>query len=278
MAGPAALVKKVSIMSSNVKTIVLTGFGINCDHETALAFELAGAQAVRVHFNDLAEAPEMLADAQILAFPGGFSFGDHVASGRILANRLRHRMHAPLQDFVRTGKLAIGICNGFQVMVKLGLLPLSSGEFTQEVTLSHNNSNRYEDRWVTLLPDAASRCVWTHGLRPFEVPVRHGEGKFIPRNDELLSALQAGGQIALRYAGPDGRPAHGVYPANPNGSIDDIAGICNPSGRIFGLMPHPEAFLYRENHPRWTRENLPEEGAGLALFKNAVAFANEHLV
>lgn len=262
-------------MTTTPHALVLTGFGINCDNETQLVFERAGATATRVHLNDLAERPEQLRDAQILAVPGGFSFGDHVASGRILANRLRYRLREPLKEFVAAGKLAIGICNGFQVLTKMGMLPLTTGDFAQEVTLTHNDSNRYEDRWVTLLGEAGSKSVWTRGIAALEVPVRHGEGKFVPRDAALLAKLEANGQIALRYAGSDGAPAQGVYPANPNGSVGDIAGICDPSGRIFGLMPHPEAYWQRTNHPQWTRMELPEEGAGMQIFRNAVAFARE---
>jgi phosphoribosylformylglycinamidine synthase len=260
-----------------VNALILTGFGINCDHETARAFEMAGAKADRVHLNDLAEDPARLEHYQILAIPGGFSFGDDVASGRILANRLRYRLGGPLKEFVAAGKLAIGICNGFQVMVKMGLLPLFEGDFAQEVTLTHNNSSRYDNRWVNLKVDAASKCVWLKDIDTLEVPVRHGEGKFIPRDDATLQRLRDAGQVVVRYALKDGSPAAGAFPANPNGSTDDIAGICDPTGRIFGLMPHPEAFLHRTNHPRWTRESLPEEGAGLRLFQNAVAFATTHL-
>lgn len=261
----------------SVNALILTGFGINCDRETALAFERAGARAERIHLNDLAEMPERFQDFQILAVPGGFSFGDDVASGRILANRLRYRLGEPLRQFVAAGKLAIGICNGFQVMVKMGLLPLFEGEFAQEVTLTHNNAGRFDNRWVNLNVNADSPCVWTRGMTQLEVPIRHGEGKFIPRDDATLARLQQQGQIVLRYANADGTLAGGAFPANPNGSMDDVAGICDPSGRIFGLMPHPEAFLHRSNHPRWTREELPEEGAGLQLFKNAVTFAEKEL-
>lgn len=260
-----------------VEAIVLTGFGINCDHETAHAFERAGAAARRIHLNDLIEAPEALDRAQILAVPGGFSFGDDVASGRILANRMRYRLGAPLERFVKDRKLVIGICNGFQVLVKMGILPLFEGRMQQEVTLTHNDSGRYEDRWVHLQADPATPCVWLRGIHHLELPVRHGEGKFIVPNAGVLQQLQANGQIALRYADADGSPANGVYPRNPNGSMDDIAAICDPSGRIFGLMPHPEAFVDREHHPRWTREVLPEEGAGLALFRNAVEYAAERI-
>ncbi len=261
------------------QALILTGFGINCDAETAQAFERAGASAERVHLNDLAADPAMLERFQILAVPGGFSFGDDVASGRILANRLRYRLGEALQGFVAEGKLAIGICNGFQVLVKLGMLPFSDGAFRQDVTVTHNDSGRFEDRWVALERDPATPCVWLHGIERIELPIRHGEGKFIPRDDATLAALQAGGQIALRYASRQGSgPARGAYPDNPNGSTDDVAGICDPSGRIFGLMPHPEAYLDRLNHPRWTREDLPEEGAGLQLFRSAVDFAAKELI
>ena len=261
----------------SVNALILTGFGINCDRETALAFERAGARAERVHLNDLAADPARMADYQILAIPGGFSFGDDVASGRILANRLRHRLGDPLRDFVAAGKLAIGICNGFQVMVKMGILPLFDGDFRQEVTLTHNNSSRFDNRWVNLSVAPKTPCVWLKGITQLEVPIRHGEGKFIPRDEATLERLKAGGHVAVRYALADGTPAGGAFPANPNGSTDDIAGICDASGRIFGLMPHPEAFLSRYNHPRWTREELPEEGAGLQIFRNAVEFAAANL-
>lgn len=261
----------------SVRALVLTGFGINCDYETQHVFELAGAQATRVHINDLVEAPGQLAGHHILAVPGGFSFGDHVASGRILANRMRYRLREPLQEFVQAGKLAIGICNGFQVMVKMGLLPMLGDGFEQEVTLTHNDSNRYEDRWVTLRAERGTKCVWTEGIESLEAPVRHGEGKFVPKDDATLRRLEENGQIVFRYAGAGEACAAGSYPANPNGSIGDVAAICDPSGRIFGLMPHPEAFWNRLNHPQWTRTELPEEGAGMQLFRNAVAFAKANL-
>ena len=261
-----------------VNALVLTGFGINCDAETALAFEMAGAHAARVHLNDIIADTSILEEHHILAVPGGFSFGDDVASGRILANRLRYKLGDALRQFVNDKKLIIGICNGFQVLVKMGLLPGNNGAFTQDVTITHNDSNRFENRWTHLAVDPNTPCVWLNNITGFEVPVRHGEGKFIPRDEAVLAQLRAHGQIALRYGMPDGEPARGQFPYNPNGSTDDVAGICDPSGRIFGLMPHPEAFLHRENHPRWTREDVPEEGAGLALFRNAVAHVQETLL
>lgn len=261
-----------------VRALVLTGFGINCDAETKVALDRAGASADRVHLNDLIEAPERFRDYHILAVPGGFSFGDDVASGKILANRLRYKLGDALRQFVSDGKLAIGICNGFQVMVKMGLLPAIEDLFKQEVTLTHNASGRFEDRWVHLVADPKSPCVWTRGLSLFELPVRHGEGRFLARDAETLQTLQSRGLIALRYGTANGAPANGVYPANPNASVDDIAGICDASGRIFGLMPHPEAYTERTHHPRATREALPDEGVGLRLFRNAVEYAKTTLL
>ena len=260
----------------NVKALILTGFGINCDRETQAAFLAAGAEAERVHLNDIVADPAVLESFQILAVPGGFSFGDDVASGRILANRLRYTLGAPLKQFIADEKLIVGICNGFQVLVKMGILPLRDGEFRQETTLVWNDSCRFENRWVALEAAPGTKCVWLEGIDRIELPIRHGEGKFIPRGAALLDALKAGGQVALRYVNRDGSPANGVFPANPNGSTDDIAGICDPSGRIFGLMPHPEAFLDGVNHPRWTREGLTEEGAGLQVFRNAVRYVQAH--
>ena len=263
----------------NVKALVLTGFGINCDQETESALNRAGAEAVLVHLNDIVAEPAMLADYQVLAVPGGFSFGDDVASGRILANRLRHKLGDPLKRFVEDGKLVIGICNGFQVLVKMGILPLFEGEFKQEVTLTWNETSRFENRWITLQCAPNTPCVWLKDIGHIELPVRHGEGKFIPRDAGVLERLQANGQVVVRYVKPDGSPARGEFPYNPNGAVDDIAGICDPSGRIFGLMPHPEAFVDRSNHPQWTRKKgLPAEGAGLRIFRNAVAYACANLL
>lgn len=258
--------------------LILTGFGINCDKETANAFVRAGAHAERMHLNDIAADPSCLERYQMLAVPGGFSFGDDIASGRILANRLRHKLGGPLKKFVQDGKLIIGICNGFQVLVKMGILPLFEGDFKQEVTLAWNNSCRFENRWVNLKIDPKTKCVWLKDMDMLEVPVRHGEGKFIARDEATLDRLRKQGQVAVRYADDRSAPAKGVFPANPNGAQDDIAGICDPSGRILGLMPHPEAHVDATNHPQWTRKGLSGEGAGLQVFRNAVAYAAGHLM
>lgn len=252
--------------------LVLTGFGINCDLETETAFRRAGASAERVHLNDLIAGPSALRESNILAVPGGFSFGDDVASGRIFANRLRYKLGDALKEFVDDGNLVIGICNGFQVIAKMGLLPYREGELVQEVTLTHNDSGKFGNRWICLKKEPNTVCVWLDGVEEIEMPVRNGEGKFIPRDDALLRDLERRGQVAVRYVKPDGTPARGEYPHNPNGSVGDIAGICDPSGRVFGLMPHPEAHQFPTNHPRWAREGLAEEGAGLAVFTSAVRY------
>ena len=261
----------------NTRAIVLTGFGINCDGETEAALSRAGALTERVHLNDAIATPAILANYHILAIPGGFSFGDDVASGKIFANRLRYKLGNELKQFVADGKLVIGICNGFQVMVKMGILPLFGNEFEQEVTLTNNDSARFENRWVHLKIVPDTKCVWVKGMEKLELPIRHGEGKFIPKDDAVLQRLRANRQVALRYCHANGDPANNEFPVNPNGAIDDIAGICDPSGRVFGLMPHPEAHVDGTNHPRWTREALAVEGAGLQIFRNAVAYVQENL-
>ena len=191
----------------SVRAIVLTGFGINCDNETQAALNRAGATAERVHLNDIIEAPAKLDEYQIFAVPGGFSFGDDVASGKVLANRLRYKLGEPLHKFVADGKLMIGICNGFQVLVKMGILPMFDGEFKQEVTLTHNTTGRFENRWVHLNACPATKCVWLKDVESLPLPIRHGEGKFIPRDDAVLERLKSNGQVALRYATADGAQA-----------------------------------------------------------------------
>ena len=221
------------------RALVLTGYGINCDYETAHAFNLpaVGGDGVRVHLNDLIAAPQMLRDYQIFAIPGGFSFGDDIASGKVLAVKLRGRLLEPLRAFVEHGRLVLGICNGFQVLVKLGLLPNLEGECRQDVTLTFNDSGHFEDRWVYLKVNPASNCVFTTGVDRVYLPVRHGEGKFIPRDMSTLETLEARHGIVMRYVDKDGQL--GGYPWNPNGSVANIAGICDLTGRVFGLMPHP---------------------------------------
>ncbi len=258
------------------KVLVLTGYGINCDMELAHAFKLAGAEAERVHLTDLINGTRKLSDFHMLALPGGFSFGDDIASGKVLANMLKYNLGEQIQEFISAGNLIIGICNGFQAMVKMGLLPAFNGDYAaQEVTLTFNDSGRFEDRWVHLKRYKNSKCVFTKGIDGMYLPVRHGEGKFVAKNPHVLARLKKNNQVVFQYVDKDGGLAG--YPFNPNGSVDNIAGICDETGRVFGMMPHPEAFQHRTNHPRWTREELPEEGAGVAIFRNAVEYVRERL-
>ncbi|MBI1372298.1 MAG: phosphoribosylformylglycinamidine synthase I [Phycisphaera sp.] len=243
------------------KTLILRTAGTNCDEELAHAFRLAGSDTDKVHLNTLIEQPAMLDGFDMLGLPGGFSYGDDIAAGRIFANRLRHRLYDALRTFVAAGKPVIGICNGFQLMVKAGLLPAfelpEGAPPKQVVTLTDNAKPRFVDRWVGLRVDADTRCVWTAGLGEFELPIAHGEGRFVA-DDDVLNKLEEQGQVALRYTD------------NPNGSLRDIAGLCDPTGLVFGLMPHPERFTHITNHPRWTRETITSP-AGLQMFRNAVA-------
>ncbi len=265
------------------RTLILTGYGINCDRETQYAFTIAGADASRVHVNDIIDGREKLSDYQILAIPGGFSYGDDIASGRVLANKLRANLDDDVQRFISDEKLVIGICNGFQVLVKAGLLPGLGGNYSkQTVTLTSNESGRYEDRWVHLA-GRSGKCVFTKGIERIYLPVAHGEGRFTDGRAEgsIIEALKHGGQIAFVYCCEDGTEAGGAFPANPNGSVADIAGICDPTGRVFGMMPHPERFLHFTHRPDWTKRRetasrsggtLPEEGEGLRIFTNAVKY------
>ena len=256
------------------KALVLTGYGINCDYETQHAFNLVGADAKRVHINDIIDKMENLEDYQILAFPGGFSFGDDISSGKVLANKMKFSIFGDLQKFIDDGKVIIGICNGFQSMVKLGILPAFERNYKKQVTtLTFNDSGRFEDRWVYLKINPKSRCIFTKNIDMLYLPVRHGEGKFVAK-EIFLQKLNKNNQVALWYVDEKGDLSD--YPWNPNGSLENIAGICDGTGRIFGLMPHPEAYLYKTNNPRWTREKLSEEGMGVKVFRNAVDFIKEN--
>lgn len=261
-----------------IKVIILRTAGTNCDKETAFAFQSAGATTELVHINQLSRGAKNLDDYQILAMPGGFTYGDDIASGKILANELKFAIEKDLERFIRCGKLILGICNGFQVLVKAGLLPNLTGNFrTIEATLTLNDSNKFEDRWV-FLKKPATKCIWTKGInKAIALPVAHGEGKFVPRDNKVLGRLKKDGLIALEYVDAGGKKAG--YPHNPNGAVEDIAGICDPTGRIFGLMPHPERHLSPYQHPEWTRRSVKkgEEGDGLEIFKNGVNFAKKYL-
>lgn len=259
------------------KVIVLRTAGTNCDYETVHAFRMVGADVDLVHINQLIRGEKGLSPYQILALPGGFSYGDDIAGGKILANELKYRLKEPVEQFVADGKLIIGICNGFQVMVKAGLLPGFNGiSDTQETTLYTNDSGKFECRWVYLKHIDNGKCVFTRNIREtIYLPVAHAEGKFTTISEETLDALEVGDQVVFEYVNPEGD--YTDYPWNPNGSDRNIAGICDSTGRIFGLMPHPERYLSKYNHPRWTREELKEEGDGVAIFRNAVEYAQREL-
>ena len=274
-------------MGKDVRAIVVAGNGTNCEIEMAWACRLGGADVVDiVDISDLMHGETRLEEYHMLNFPGGFMDGDDLGAAKAGANRIRHariaysneRLIDQILSFISDGKLILGICNGFQLLVKLALLPGPAGAGAdQEVTLTFNDSGRFEDRWVNLVVDGASPCVFTRGIESICLPVRHGEGKYVPRAPKVAEDILTSHLAAVRYADGAGRPTMD-YPANPNGSAEAVAGICDRTGRIFGLMPHPEAYLHYTNHPRWTREVLPDEGAGVALFRNAVNFIRENLI
>jgi len=258
-----------------VKAIVLRAAGINCDLETDYALQLAGSQAQRVHINRLISDKSLLQDCQILLLPGGFSYGDDVAAGKILANQVVHHLADAVREFIEAGKLVLGICNGFQVLVKAGILPggLLSSE-KQAVTITCNDSGRFEDRWVYLAPQG-QRCVFIDAGRQIYLPVAHAEGKVVSRDEASLESLKAGGHVAFKYV--DSRGQEGGYPVNPNGSVDSIAALTDSTGRVLGLMPHPERFVRSMQHPRWTRGEAGGRGGdGMTIFRNAVRFVREH--
>ena len=258
-----------------VKALVITGFGLNCEKETTAAFEYVGAEVSMVHLNDLIAGKRSLKDFQILAFIGGFSFGDHLGAGTVFANRVHFRLHDELKEFIAAGKLIIGICNGFQTISRLGIVPALNGNyFVQQAALAHNDSGVFRDDWCVLRANPASPCVFTKGIEQIRLPLRHGEGKFVA-DAATLKQIEAKNLVAFRYANADGSLAT-EFPANPNGSLNSIAGICDETGRVFGLMPHPEAFLSPYNSPTWTADqlkgDLPKEGDGVVIFRNAVEY------
>ncbi|HMP91066.1 MAG TPA: phosphoribosylformylglycinamidine synthase subunit PurQ [Kiritimatiellia bacterium] len=260
--------------------LIITGYGLNCESESRFAWERAGARPRLMHVNDLLEAPEQLHQYSALMFIGGFSFGDHMTSGHVFAQRLRHHLRDDLATFIHDGGLILGVCNGFQIMTKLGLVPGLAGDyFKPEVALLQNDCGVFQNFWVRLKFEKDSPCVFTRGLDCMDLPIRHGEGKLFPRNRATLDALEKSGCVPCRYVDPNSGEVAREFPDNPNGSINGIAGLCDPTGRVFGLMPHPEAFLFPEQHPQWSfrmrDEEDAREGAGLALFRNAVRHLNE---
>ena len=266
----------------SVQALVLTGYGLNCDYETDYALKLAGAESERRHINELIQEPQRLRGFGILVFGGGFSWADEHGAGVLMAAKLRHHLGTEMERFIGQGKLVLGICNGFQALVNLGLLPGFEGHYRQRrAAVTYNDCGNFINAWVRLKVNPASPCVFTRGLSDLELPVRHGEGKFYAEPPDL-ERLSAENQVALQYADEAGNPAGGRWPQNPNGSLADIAGVCDPSGRIFGLMPHPEAFNHFTNHPDWPRRReelrrqgrwpCPAEGDGIRIFRNAVEY------
>ncbi len=262
------------------KTLVLTGYGVNCDAETKFAFDYAGAEADIVHINDLIERPSVLKNYQIFVFPGGFSYGDDTGSGKALANRIKNNLFDEIKAFTERDTLMLGICNGFQVMACLGVVPGPGISVRPEVALMNNSSFRYQCRWVDLKAEKDCPSVFLKGIEKLHIPVAHGEGNFYA-DKETLEKLESAKQVSLRYVNPDGSPADGKFPVNPNGSVNDIASICSPDGRIMGMMPHPERGMFFSQRDDWTllREEyrragreLPEESDGIKIFRNAVRY------
>ncbi|TWT95992.1 Phosphoribosylformylglycinamidine synthase [Botrimarina colliarenosi] len=257
------------------RVLVLRSPGANCDEETAEAFRLAGAVAERVHVNRLLENPALLEDFQALCVPGGFSYGDDISAGRVLGNQVRLKLSDPLKRFRDDGKLVLGVCNGFQVLVKTGLLDLDD-DAGPLATLTWNDHGRYEARWVHVKATPGD-CVFLKGIEQIEMPIAHAEGNIAVRDAAALDTLTSGGRIVLRYTGADGGEPNG-FPENPNGATANAAGLTDSTGRVLGLMPHPERFLFATQHPQWTRKKAAGgfdphgDGDGLRLFRNAVAY------
>jgi len=268
-----------------VKAIVLRAAGINCDMETEYALEAAGAKAERVHINKIIKDKSALDEYQILVFPGGFSYGDDVAAGKILANQVIHHLADAVQKFIDDGKLVLGICNGFQALVKAGILPGDGSAKEQTVTVTYNDSGKFEDRWVYLAPQT-DRCVFIEPGRQIYLPIAHGEGKVVAKDKATLQKLKSEGHIAFKYVDNEGK--EGPYPVNPNGSMDSIAGLIDSTGRVLGLMPHPERHIRHTQHPRWTRDPSSlrfaeagegrgtRDGDGMTIFNNAVKYIREN--
>ncbi|MEE8194394.1 MAG: phosphoribosylformylglycinamidine synthase I [Dehalococcoidales bacterium] len=251
---------------SKVRTLILRAPGTNCDVETAFAFQQAGAETSLVHIGELIRRQQRLEDYQIMVIPGGFTYGDDLGAGKVLANEIRLKLGQDIERFTRSGRLILGICNGFQVLVKAGILP-GPPSANQGLTLTTNDSGRFECRWVYLSVNRKSRCVFTRGIERLYLPVAHGEGKVVA-DAEALASLD----VALYYTDEHGNSQAG-YPHNPNGSAKNIAGICDSSGRIFVLMPHPERHIRGSQHPRWTGQGVEKRGDGFQIFANAVKWA-----
>lgn len=269
------------------KVLVLTGYGINCEEETAYVFNISGAISEIVHINDLIDGSKRLSDYQIMAIPGGFSYGDDTGSGNAYANKIKNNLTEELLTFAAQDKLIIGICNGCQILANTGLAPAVDEKYGErQIALMHNKTARYECRWI-YMKNTSKKCIWTKDIDVLHAPVAHGEGNFYAEKD-ILEKLKSNDQIAFKYVKEDGAPANGEFPINPNGAILDIAAVCDPSGKILAIMPHPERFNCFTNEEGWElkkelliREqrlkeaeypSFPKEGAGLKVFKNAVEY------
>ena len=273
-----------------VRALIPTGYGLNCDYETDYALKMAGAESCRVHINELIQGESDLSGLEqyhMMVVGGGFSWGDDHGAGVLLASKMKFNLGEKVAQFLEQGNLVIGICNGFQTLVNWGLLPGFGGNYQERrVAITYNDTGNFIDTWVRLKINPESPCVFTRGVSSIELPVRHGEGKFYAEGKDMDRLFESN-QVVLQYADEAGSAARGKWPMNPNGSLDDVAGICDPTGRVFGLMPHPEAFNHWTNHPDWTRrkESLlregknPEtrEGAGIQIFRNAVNHIREAL-
>lgn len=273
------------------RALIIRAPGTNCDAELARAFELAGARATTVHLDTLIADPTPIDHADLIGLPGGFSYGDDIASGRIFAMRLRQNLYPALRETVARGCPVFAVCNGFQIAVQAGLLPGPSAgtpwphtPAEQELTLTYNAGGRFIDTWVPVHAVPESVCIWTKGLteafshapQALMLPMAHGEGRLVAKDHSVLERLARHGQVAMRYGAAPRPPGQALHPDNPNGSTDDIVGICDTTGRVFGLMPHPERYLDWSRHPFWTRLDPAARSGdtpGLRMFKNAVQAA-----
>ncbi len=275
-------------MAGKVRAIVTTGYGTNCETEMAHACRVAGADVVDiVHLSEILYGEVSLDGYHFLNLPGGFLDGDNLGAAQAGANRLRNaiikdsgeRLMDQVLRFVEQGGLILGVCNGFQLMVKAGLLPGFDGNYEERlVSLTYNDSGRFEDRWVTCKFNPESPCVFTKGIEFMDLPVRHGEGKFVAKDSEILDRIGKSNLVVMQYVDRESGQPTQKYPDNPNGSELAVAGICDPTGRLMGLMPHPEAFHHRTNHPHWTRKEMPDEGAGIAIFRNGIEYLRQNVV
>jgi phosphoribosylformylglycinamidine synthase subunit PurQ / glutaminase len=254
---------------AKVKVLMLRGPGTNRDIDTRIAFQQCSADVDNALVGEIVRGEKRLLDFQVLVVPGGFTYGDDISAGKIMANEIKLKLGEGIGKFVAEGRLVLGICNGFQVLVKTGILPGIKSKSAQPVTLTNNDSGKFECRWVYLKVNEKSPCVFTKGMDMIYVPIAHGEGKLVAE-----AGVAEKLNIAVQYVDEKGKTGAG-YPSNPNGSINDIAGICDASGRIFGLMPHPEDFIRWTQHPRWTRETPRQDLYGLQIFQNAVKWAKK---